>query len=53
MKKEIFKWNNSSEFFVLNQTISKLKKKKSFHVDAHIKAICPKCAPVRAYDIFI
>lgn len=31
----------------------KIKKKKSFHVDAHIKAICPKCAPVRAYDIFI
>lgn len=48
--KEVLKWNNASEPFILNQPISKFSK-KSFHIDADIKAFCPKFVPVHAYDI--
>lgn len=50
MEKNILKWNNASEPFILNQPISKFPK-KSFHIVADIRAFCPKFVPVHAYDI--
>lgn len=48
--KGALKWNTASEPFILNQPISKFSK-KSFRIDADIKAFCPKFVPVHAYDI--